>query len=604
MFKIICFLTTALIVGLTGCAELFDSKPTERTSQNIISDLSKIKILPSKNQQILDIYNAPPEVVKTTQGLKVFYYCKHLTTKVLAKILLTQLKIKVSELPSVNQLIIPCKDQQTVDDTLMLLKNADVSPIQVHIDCVISERFADVTMDWETTIEATRLFGSDKFAVAPVLKDIFDPRGNILRTEKLPAFPGSSLRSASRGDMGLKVGITGENFTALVDMLVSRGYLKILMNPSLDVINGQTAEIKTIDNVPVPKFIDKNNEVYTTTEYKQVIDSLKITPHVYADGYIGLQTHAVIGSRSTPEGVSQIPILTERMINNTENRIRIGESLVIGGIRKSEKGSVVRGVPLLKDIPLIGILFSSKDSEERAKEIIFIITPTISSSSMPNDEMVDMLHRKHAEPDDNSAKEVIQNTILDPLNTFEKIEERREKERQAELELLSAEMATRDAELAQEDAQLQAMKAQEAENASLAALKAAEQARTDSSKAAHEAQVAKENYEKARKDVQSSSKAAIEKANKAKVAAEKLAKQAALDSKAAINTAEKRLHERKAAEVQAKKSVEEAKKANAALKQLRKELNALKAKQPKKKQPEKKQPEKKQPPKKDEQQKK
>jgi len=583
MYKLLCLVTVAVIIGLTGCAELFDSKPTERTSQNIISDLSKIKIINAKNQHELDIYKNPPEVIKTEQGLKVFYYCKHLSTKVLSQILQTQLNIKVSEIPSVNQIIIPCKDEQTVEDAIALLKNADVRPFQVHIDCIISERFADVTMDWETTIEANRLFGSDKFAVAPVLNG----------TEKLPAFPGSSLRSKPRGNMGLKVGITGENFTALIDMLVSRGYLKILMNPSLDVINGQTAEIRTVDNVPVPKFIDKNNEVYTTTEYKQVIDSLKITPHVYADGYIGLETYAVIGSRSTPEGVSQIPILTERMIKNTENRIRIGESLVIGGIRKSEKGAVVRGVPFMKDIPLIGILFSSKDFEERAKEIIFIITPSISSNTMPNDKMVDMLHRKHAMPQDKSAKEIIQNTILDPLNTRDKLAEIHEKELQHELELLNAIVTTKNAQRAQEEALLQAVKAQEAENASLKALKDAQQARADSIKAALEAKVAKENYEKASKDVQISSKIAIEKANKAKIAAEKLATQAALDSKAALNNAEKLLQERKAAEMRAKKFAEEAKKANASLKKLRKVLNALKAKHSESLQPEVKQPAKK-----------
>jgi hypothetical protein len=55
---------------------------------------------------------------------------------------------------------------------------------------------------------------------------------------------------------------------------------------------------------------------YNITEYVDVIDSLLVTPHVFADGYIGLETKCVTGSKSTPEGVAQIPIITKREIEN------------------------------------------------------------------------------------------------------------------------------------------------------------------------------------------------------------------------------------------------------------------------------------------------
>ncbi|MCK4999428.1 MAG: hypothetical protein KAS23_07830, partial [Anaerohalosphaera sp.] len=93
---------------------------------------------------------------------------------------------------------------------------------------------------------------------------------------------------------------------------------------------------------------------------------------------------------------------------------RQGESLIIGGIRKVEKRSVVRGVPFLKDIPLLGILFSSKDFEERGKEILFILTPTISSGGVPNDEMVDLLRDRH----DMAVSELsLVESITDPFGT-------------------------------------------------------------------------------------------------------------------------------------------------------------------------------------------
>ena len=126
----------------------------------------------------------------------------------------------------------------------------------------------------------------------------------------------------------------------------------------------------------------------TRTEYENVIDSFKITVHVYGDGYIGLETDVLLGSKNTPEGVKQVPIVTKKEIQNKQNRIRQGESLVIGGIRKTEEYAVVRGVPILKDIPLIGFLFSSEDTENRAVETIFILTPTISTDGRPTEEVM------------------------------------------------------------------------------------------------------------------------------------------------------------------------------------------------------------------------
>jgi type II secretory pathway component GspD/PulD (secretin) len=68
---------------------------------------------------------------------------------------------------------------------------------------------------------------------------------------------------------------------------------------------------------------------------------------------------------------------------------------MIGGIKKSERRDVVRGVPFLKDIPFLGMFFSGRDFEERVVETIFILTPTISTSGGPTEEVVEEVRRKH-----------------------------------------------------------------------------------------------------------------------------------------------------------------------------------------------------------------
>ena len=456
-------ITQSLVKGLAilfllmicGCGDFFAEKPTEIQSRNIIRKLSELREVADLNTPLPDIYLAEPKIIKYKNGAKVFYFTKHHTVDKLSGLIEEQLGFKVSQNPATNQLIINCPSVEAAGTTIDFLNEIDVPPIQIKIDCLISEIYADVTMDWETTIKIENLLG-EKISLGGKEENIFSPAGDLLTDalgnplkNLLPAFPGASLRDAARSRLGLKAGyvrnqgVAGHEFRAVVDMLVSRGYLKILMNPQLEVVNGRTAKIKTSDHVPLPKEVLRGDIIYQTTEYVDVIDSLEITPHAFADGSIGLETKAVIGSKSTPEGVKQISIITKREINIEENRIRPGDSLVIGGIKKTEKRSVVRGVPFLKDIPIIGILFSSKDFEERAKEIIFIITPSISKGGVQHAKVIKDLKKKHAKP---KYKTGLQKVLTDPFGKGAYLEHIEQKVAQAEFERLKSDIEKAEAQ--------------------------------------------------------------------------------------------------------------------------------------------------------------
>jgi hypothetical protein len=412
------------VLVITGCGDFFAQKPTEIQSQNILRELEHINEVEGLDTPLPDIYLAPPKITETGDGAKLYYFTKHHSVLAISELINSQFaetlendkkekytlaKYLVSGNPATNQLVVGCPDAEQAKAVLEFLEEIDVPPIQVKIDCLISELYADVTMDWETTIKIENLFG-EKFSLT----------GKELDGVLLPAFPGAALRDVARANIGLKagysrnLGIAGHEFKAVVDMLVSRGYLKILMNPTLEVVNGKKARIETSDHVPLQKEVVRGDIIYNVTEYMDVIDSLEIVPHVFADGSIGLETKAVVGSKSTPEGVKQVSIITRREVDIEENRIRPGDSLIIGGIKKTERRSVVRGVPFLKDLPLIGILFSSKDFEERGKEVIFIITPTISTGGMEHQLAIEKIREKHARPDYGTG---LQDTLLDPFGS-------------------------------------------------------------------------------------------------------------------------------------------------------------------------------------------
>jgi len=423
----------AALLWVGGCGDFLGEKSTGAQSASIISEVSKIETEPEPNIPMPEVYKAPPKIVKQIVGgtpeWKLFYFCQHHTSDELRDIVHQQFATKlfdkkgqetklvdytVSSNPATNQLIARCPTEEDANAVLELLEMVDVPPIQVKISCIISEVYADRTLDWQTTILIEELFGEQIWA-GPAAERFGTSVSDLLtETGTLPAFPGASLRELARGKMGLKVGyLETDKYMALVDMLESQGYLKILMNPTLQSINGKPAKFSSLQHVPLQQTYMRSplaDWVETKVEYEDVIDSLEITPHVFADG-IGLETKIVLGSKLTPEGVKQLPIITKKEIENTENRIRLGESLVIGGIRKTEKRDVVRGIPFLKDIPIAGILFSGKDFEERAVETIFILTPTISTGGIPREEMIEEVRSKHEPPSAGALHEV----IMDPF---------------------------------------------------------------------------------------------------------------------------------------------------------------------------------------------
>lgn len=563
-------------VGLTGCHDWPDERVTAIEAQNILRQLNKIDTAKEPNIPIADVYRQAPTKVKQLVGgaeeWKLFYFAKYHGADQLRAILLEQFSSRIfdakgeksqtvpnfgiSANPATNQIVVRALTEQDVDAILEVIREIDVPPIQVRIDCMVSEVYADLTVDREVSMFIENLFGEGVTLGGQENNDYL-------------AFPGASLRSAPREKFGLKMGVSrgdeGHRFEALVDVLVSRGYMKILMNPSLEVVNGQTAKIQAKEHIPLQQITIQSGGfggetiLRTQTEYYDIIDSLQITPHVYADGSIGLKTTAQLAAYLTPEGITQIPVVTERTITNEENRIRHGESLIIGGIRKSEKRDVVRGVPILKDIPILGMLFSGRDFEERAKEIIFIMTPTISTGGVPNHEMVNLLREKHQSP----LTQGLHEQLMDPLAIKARDDEQQRQIEQAltarqeseaartaaRMEVLetSQQVETLEAELEQTKVQMTQLstRAEEAQAETQKVAAEAQQARSEAEQAAKakaEAEAQKAKFEEeAKQAAQAKAKAEAEaqQAAQAKAKAEAEAQQARAEAEQAKAEAEK-----------------------------------------------------------------
>jgi type IV pilus assembly protein PilQ len=179
----------------------------------------------------------------------------------------------------------------------------------------------------------------------------------------------------SKGIIGFNFSkLTGTPFEILNAQLLaaeSNGDVSIISSPSILTLDNKTAKIKQGTQVPVAKLDDSGN---TVIEYRDVDLELEVTPHVTADNRIAMEikiTNNELGALI--EG--NLSFTTKEA--NTELLVNDGDTIVIGGIRKSKKESGESGVPGLMQVPFLSWLFKTQKRSDELEELLIFITPKI-----------------------------------------------------------------------------------------------------------------------------------------------------------------------------------------------------------------------------------
>ena len=184
---------------------------------------------------------------------------------------------------------------------------------------------------------------------------------------------------AARGGSGINFGILNAARTLGLDLQLSAietiGSGKIISNPRIVTTDNEKATIMQGTSEPFPKL---TTEGTISTEYKDVVLSTEVTPHITPDGSVSMtifvKKEDIIGTVNI--GGSQVP-RTSKIEGNTKVLIQNGETIVIGGIYKKTERESSSGVPGLMNIPILGWLFKKKSISEDTSELLIFITPRI-----------------------------------------------------------------------------------------------------------------------------------------------------------------------------------------------------------------------------------
>ncbi|WP_315979723.1 hypothetical protein [Aliamphritea spongicola] len=148
------------------------------------------------------------------------------------------------------------------------------------------------------------------------------------------------------------------------------------------VLDNQSATIKVGDQVPVSTSEtvntsnNNNNLITTSVQYRDTGVLLEVTPQIKNGGLVVLDINQDVSDASvtTSSGI-QSPTINQRQIQTTV-AVQSGNTLVLGGLIRETKDSGTSGIPGLKDLPGVGVLFGSAGKKSRRTELVVLITPT------------------------------------------------------------------------------------------------------------------------------------------------------------------------------------------------------------------------------------
>jgi pilus assembly protein CpaC len=178
------------------------------------------------------------------------------------------------------------------------------------------------------------------------------------------------------------------------------GLLKTLAEPNLTAVSGEPAKFLAGGEYPVP-VVDSLGQV--SVQYKEYGIGLVFTPVVLSEGRISLKIESEV-SELTQQGAVvlnniQIPALKKRQANSTVE-LPSGGSLAMAGLLSEDTRQNIDGFPGLKDLPILGTLFRSREYQKEETELVVIVTPYMvrptsrQQLARPQDGMGDPTDRK------------------------------------------------------------------------------------------------------------------------------------------------------------------------------------------------------------------
>ncbi|CAI1960101.1 MULTISPECIES: DNA uptake porin HofQ [Serratia] len=170
--------------------------------------------------------------------------------------------------------------------------------------------------------------------------------------------------------------ISGRLLSLELTALEQENQVEIIASPRLLTAHLQTASIK--QGTEIPYEVSSGASGATAIEFKEAVLGMEVTPKVLPDGRITLTLHISqnMPGRAISRGAGEALTIDKQEIK-TQITVKSGETLVLGGIFQRHSGKTADKVPGLGDAPLLGGLFRQSGVQQKKRELVIFITPTL-----------------------------------------------------------------------------------------------------------------------------------------------------------------------------------------------------------------------------------
>jgi type IV pilus assembly protein PilQ len=184
----------------------------------------------------------------------------------------------------------------------------------------------------------------------------------------------SATGETSKTALGLITGVPGISLLEMqLTALQKDNKLNIIASPSLTTLDNHKSFTESGVKVPFVTVDEKGNRF---VKFEDSVLRLEITPHVIDNRNILLKIIVKKDEVDTSRAVEGNPFIIKKM-SETSLIVEDGETIVISGLNKHTNLQSNKGTPFLKDIPIIGKLFSANSNGNTMEEVLIFITPHI-----------------------------------------------------------------------------------------------------------------------------------------------------------------------------------------------------------------------------------
>jgi pilus assembly protein CpaC len=208
----------------------------------------------------------------------------------------------------------------------------------------------------------------------------------------------SATAAAGLGNLSFIKIARDVTWTGLIDALKERGLVKVLAEPTLITMSGKKANFLAGGEYPIPVPGSGTGGSGITIDYKTFGVGLNFTPTVLGNGKISMEVAPEVSDLDFTNAVYLsgyvVPGLTVRRVSTTVE-LGDGQSFAVAGLLNDNVREVVKKVPFLGDIPVLGLLFRSSEFQKNETELVIIVTPHLvkpldmAKQTLPTDQFVE-----------------------------------------------------------------------------------------------------------------------------------------------------------------------------------------------------------------------